>query len=211
MKKRNKSCYSRRLRKLQGGYVYGKNKKDTKKKHSNSSYYKHSHHKRSHHKHSHSKKKHSRHKHSHSKKKHSMSDTSEKARGNTASVTTHNAHNKTALLDEIRNLISQNKDEPDSMTLSQYDTQLKKIRFLIKNDIIQMGYAMHILQLLNEWKAKSDVAKEVVSPRAKSDANKKAENAWHTLMNKDGWSAFSDAINIEGDSKPTLLRQESDM
>ena len=170
-----------------GGYVYGKKKKTLGKM-------------------GHTKKKKS----VHSKKSVSAG---EKGRGNTVGVShTHRAAtNKESLLSEIRHLIAENKLRDSSDVLSRYDIQLKKIRFLIKKDIIQIKYANTILALLNNWKAKSVLVNDAASPRKRSEAHKAAETAWRTLMNKDGWSSFSDAINIEGERQPTLLRQKSDM
>ena len=140
---------------------------------------------------------------------------SENARGNAASVRKQSVHKTTGdtkqhLLSKIRHLIAETKLHDHSDVLSRYDVQLKKIRFLINKDIIQISYANKILILLNKWKAKSDLINESSSPRTKGAAKTEAEAAWRALMNKDGWSAFSVAVNIEGEQKPSLLRQESD-
>ena len=140
---------------------------------------------------------------------------SESARGNAASVRKQSVHKTTGdtkqhLLSKIRHLIAETKLRDHSDVLSRYDVQLKKIRFLINKDIIQISYANKILILLNKWKAKSDLINESSSPRTKGAAKTEAEAAWRALMNKDGWSAFSVAVNIEGEQKPSLLRQESD-
>ena len=179
-----------------GGYVYGKKKKTTKHRDKTSKMSKMS-------------------------KKASMKSgvvkmkSGENARGNAASVRKQSVHKTTGdtkqhLLSKIRHLIAETKLHDHSDVLSRYDVQLKKIRFLINKDIIQISYANKILILLNKWKAKSDLINESSSPRTKGAAKTEAEAAWRALMNKDGWSAFSVAVNIEGEQKPSLLRQESD-